>query len=79
MEAINRCVEKNAIIISELEDLKEKAKFCANSEDLQKLYTKYVEDIYKKYQLCFQEIYSNIKYKSLVEQVKKTSRNFYPT
>ena len=71
MEAINRCVEKNAIIISELEDLKEKAKFCANSEDLQKLYTKYVEDIYKKYQLCFQEIYSNIKYKSLVEQVKK--------
>lgn len=71
MEAINRCVEKNAIIISELEDLKEKAKFCAKPEDLQKLYTKYVEDIYKKYQLCFQEIYSNIKYKSLVEQVKK--------
>jgi len=71
MEAINRCVEKNAIIISELEDLKEKAKFCTKPEDLQKLYTKYVEDIYKKYQLCFQEIYSNIKYKSLVEQVKK--------
>tara|TARA_Y100000816_G_scaffold280275_1_gene253469 strand:- start:79 stop:1002 length:924 start_codon:yes stop_codon:yes gene_type:complete len=71
MEAINRCVEKNAIIISELEDLKEKAKFCAKPEDLQKLYTKYVEDIYKKYQLCFQEIYSNIKYKSLVEQIKK--------
>lgn len=71
MESINRCVEKNAIIISELEDLKEKAKFCAKPEDLQKLYTKYVEDIYKKYQLCFQEIYSNIKYKSLVEQVKK--------
>ena len=71
MEAINRCVEKNAIIISELEDLKEKAKFCAKTEDLQKLYTKYVDDIYKKYQLCFQEIYSNIKYKSLVEEVKK--------
>lgn len=71
MEAINRCVEKNAIIISELEDLKEKAKFCTKTEDLQKLHTKYVDDIYKKYQLCFQEIYSNIKYKSLVEEVKK--------
>jgi hypothetical protein len=71
MEAINRCVEKNAIIISELEDLKEKAKFCSKQEDLQELHKKYVDDIYKKYQLCFQEIYSNIKYKSLVEQVKK--------
>tara|TARA_B100001173_G_C15998725_1_gene552445 strand:- start:95 stop:1042 length:948 start_codon:yes stop_codon:yes gene_type:complete len=71
MEAINRCVEKNAIIISELEDLKEKAKFCKKPEDLQQLHKKYVDDIYKKYQLCFQEIYSNIKYKSLVEQIKK--------
>lgn len=71
MEAINRCVEKNAIIISELEDLKEKAKFCTNSEELQQLHKKYVEETYKKYQLCFQEIYSNIKYKSLVEQIKK--------
>ena len=71
MEAINRCVEKNAIIISELEDLKEKAKFCTKPEDLEQLHKKYVEDIYKKYQLCFQEIYSNIKYKSLVEQIKK--------
>ena len=71
MEAINRCVEKNAIIISELEDLKEKAKFCEKSEELQQLHKKYVEETYKKYQLCFQEIYSNIKYKSLVEQIKK--------
>lgn len=71
MEAINRCVEKNAIIISELEDLKEKAKFCTNLEELQQLHKKYVEETYKKYQLCFQEIYSNIKYKSLVEQIKK--------
>ena len=71
MEAINRCVEKNAIIISELEDLKEKAKFCTNIEELQQLHKKYVEETYKKYQLCFQEIYSNIKYKSLVEQIKK--------
>lgn len=71
MEAIKRCVEKNAIIISELEDLKEKAKFCTNVEELQQLHKKYVDDIYKKYQLCFQEIYSNIKYKSLVEQIKK--------
>lgn len=71
MEAINRCVEKNAIIISELEDLKEKAKFCTNVEELQQLHKKYVEETYKKYQLCFQEIYSNIKYKSLVEQIKK--------
>jgi hypothetical protein len=71
MEAINRCVEKNAIIISELEDLKEKAKFCTKIEELQQLHKKYVEETYKKYQLCFQEIYSNIKYKSLVEQIKK--------
>jgi len=71
MEAINRCVEKNAIIISELEDLKEKAKFCTKTEELQQLHKKYVEETYKKYQLCFQEIYSNIKYKSLVEQIKK--------
>ena len=47
MEAINRCVEKNAIIISELEDLKEKAKFCAKSEDLQKKKLKNNRKIWK--------------------------------
>ena len=51
-------VEKNAIIISELEDLKEKAKFCTKPEDLQqpiknmsKIFTKSINCAFKKYTL----------------------------